>query len=154
MDEVWQWSGAAGGLIWVSLALYGLTALLMEAVRFLRELRTGRRTPALSVLVLIKNQEEYLEEIVERLEQQPWGEELQWELILVDLDSTDASPQILSRLSRERVHGKVVHFPSQAHHHICDAAVFLCRHPLVLLVDLRLPGSGPKVLQSLANNWK
>lgn len=154
MDEVWQWLGAAGGLIWVSLALYGLAALLMEAVRLLRELRTGRRTPALSVLVLIKNQEEYLEEIVDRLEQQPWGEELQWELILVDLDSTDATPDILSRLSRERAHGKVVHFPSQAHEHVCDAAIFLCRHQLVLLVDLRLPGSGSKVLQALTRQWK
>lgn len=154
MDEAWRWTGAAGDLIWLSLALYGLTALLVEVAHFLRRLQTARDQPTLSVLVLVRNQEEHLEAIISRLEQQPWGAEFQWELILVDLDSTDDTPLILGRLARGRTHMKLLHFPSQTYDHACDAAVFLCRHPVVFLLDLRLPGSGLKALRSLSRKWK
>lgn len=124
----------------LALALYGLVNVLLDGASVLRRMRRARHDMALSMLVLIHNQEHQIEGLIRALATRGWpalqpGD--RWELLLVDLQSTDDTPVILQRLARQYQHIRLVTLPRDQACTAGEAALFLCRSPVALLVDLR-----------------
>lgn len=143
-----------------TLALIGLWTLLSE-VRGLRSrwaLPPGRG-PAISVLLIVRDAADVLEGIVRPLlqpESAGWRPRFLYEVVAVDLGSRDESLAILQRLARRdpalRVvaarHGAAVPAPPEPgtppeagaadpEVAVLAAAHRLCRHPVVVVCDLR-----------------
>ncbi len=152
------WADATpGAWVLLALALYGLAALLLDLAGMLRRLLLTNSEVTLSILVLVHNQEHQIEGIVRTLAQRDRREALaagQWELILVDLESTDDTPIILERLARQFEHLRVVSLPTERAPTACEAALFLCRSPVTLLVDMRHAVDGDRLRKPLAHIWK
>ncbi|HCJ10047.1 MAG TPA: hypothetical protein DHW14_02630 [Clostridiales bacterium] len=92
-------------LVWF-LALYGLCLLAVGAWEFLRETAARRKSPApaVSLLVVVRNEEALVEGAVRRFIARhgpPGRRRPVYELVLVDDRSTDDTPLILRKLERE-----------------------------------------------------
>lgn len=151
-DSLWP-GGGLGDWILFALALYGLFSLVIEVLQLLLQVIRGTRQVGLSVLVLVHNQEHQIEGLVRSLARQGWGSARDWELVLVDLDSSDDTPLILERLARQFEHIRLVRLPRDHVHSVCDTALFLCRSPVTLLVDLRYGASANAILAAVRSKW-
>jgi len=143
---------------WVilALALYGVTVLLQSAARVLHRLRKPRPFP-MSIVVLLHNQEEQVEALVRglfsSLGQIGAMVERAEEILLVDLESTDQTPAIVDCLVREHHNLRTVRLPRSQGISACDTALFLCRGPMALVIDLRQGGASKDVVAALLDNW-
>jgi hypothetical protein len=142
---------------WVilALALYGVQELLRNMIRALRRMRRPRPFP-ISIVVLLHNQEEQVEALVRSLYSGAGQigvmvEEAQ-EILLVDLESTDQTPAIVDCLVREHPNLRTVRLPRTQGLSACDTALFLCRSPIALVIDLRQGGASKDVLNALGSN--
>lgn len=146
---------SGGPLAWAILALtlYGLIVLISGLVARLVDLVRPRGPVAFSVLVLIHNQQDSAEGLIRSLALRDWGRAGRWEIILVDLESTDDTPLILERLARQFPHIRLVQLPKALVGTACDAAMFLCRSNIALLIDLRHSVSTEETLRILRAIW-
>lgn len=141
----------------LALALYGLIALLLDTASVLRRAGRDQGHGSMSILVLIHNQEHQVEGVVNYLASRIWRgapEAGRLELLLVDLESTDDTPLILQRLARRYEHVRLVTLPRYQIQNACEAALFLCRSPVTLLVDLRHNINAEGILRATAAWWK
>lgn len=126
-------------------ALYGLFSLVSYlwdlALQFWH--RTG--PVSLSVLVLVHNQAEQIEGLARALMNRRWGNCPSWELIFVDLGSSDETPLILRRLIDQQEQARLVQLPREQAAAACEIALFLSRCPVSLVLDLRRSENGPQV---------
>lgn len=150
-----QWlTGSTGDWVLLALALYGLTSAIEHSAEFLRALRLkGRPTPVLSLLVLTRNQEEQVEGFIRDLLTLVRREKTPYELVLVDLNSSDGTPAILERLADDE-HVRLMKLPSDEPGAAYEAAHFLCTGKVSMVVDLRGRVDAPAVLQTLQSVWK
>jgi hypothetical protein len=150
-----QWlTGSTGDWVLLALALYGLTSAIEHSAEFLRALRLkGRPTPILSLLVLTRNQEDQVEGFIRDLLTLVRREKTPYELVLVDLNSTDSTPAILERLA-DAEHVRLMKLPSDEPGPAYEAAHFLCAGKVSMVVDLRGRVDAPALLQTLHSVWK
>lgn len=137
--------------------MYGLVTLLLDTAAFLQRTLRDRASVALSMLVLIHNQEHQIEGVVRTLATHGWWNRLgggRWEVLLVDLDSTDDTPIILQRLARQYEHVRLVTLPRDQAASACETALFLCRSPVTLLVDLRHNVNIEGLLRGITTGWQ
>lgn len=139
---------------WVLLALafYGLVAGLAQAARLLHRLGGAGRPAPLSIIVLIRNQEQVIEGVVRRLVSHAAARPT--DLILVDLASTDDTGPILDRLHQQYPSLRLIQLPADHAGKACDTAMFLVRGPLSFVLDLRYRVAEEKLSQTLARFWK
>lgn len=137
------------------LALYGLISLLTVCGALLRRMLRTRNGLGLSVLVLIHNQEHQIEGLVRALAVRHWPSverDQGWELLLIDLESTDDTPVILQRLARQYDHVRLVTLPREQVCTAGEAALFMCRSPVALLIDLRHQVDAAGISRTI-ENW-
>lgn len=136
----------------LALALYGVMEFLQHAARTLRRWRKPQRLP-MSIIILLHNQEEQVEALVRNLCSSigqigaigEWAEEI----LLVDVESTDQTPAIVDCLIREHQNLRTVRLPRSQGLSACDTALFLCRGPMALVIDLRQGGASNDVMDAL-----
>lgn len=144
---------------WVifALAFYGLVEGLGQAVRLLRRLGGTRRSAPLSIIVLIRNQEQVIEGVVQHLVSRGTarrGSDGTTDLVLVDVGSTDDTGSILDRLQEQFPSVRLVQLPADHAAAACDTAMFLARGPVSLVLDLRYKVGEEMLTQSLARVWE
>lgn len=129
----------SGPVAWIllALALYGLSLMLWEGAHLLMAYLRPRSRVTVSVLVLVLNQAEEIEDLIRTLVAGDWGRGVGWELVVVDLGSQDDTALIVSRLSTQFPQLRFVQFPRAQALTACDNAIFLCKSHVVLLLDLR-----------------
>jgi hypothetical protein len=152
-----QWLAEFPG-VWVllALALYGLVNAIFQGYRLYRwGVRPGARYP-LSLLVLVRNQEQQIEGFVRSLSALVRGRSAmlgRCELLLVDLASADDTPLILERLVQQDSYLRLVRLPAETPAIWLESALFLCRSSVTILVDLRGKVDATAVLGSLSRFW-
>ncbi|HWI52384.1 MAG TPA: glycosyltransferase, partial [Symbiobacteriaceae bacterium] len=132
-----QWlTGSAGDWVLLALALYGLASAIDHIAELLRSFRLKGKKASVSLLVLTRNQEQQIEGFVRDLLAMVRRDGNLCELVLVDLASTDDTPEILERLADEEPL-RVMRLPSDEPGAAYEAAHFLCRGKVSMVVDLR-----------------
>ncbi|MFQ6618236.1 MAG: glycosyltransferase, partial [Fidelibacterota bacterium] len=80
-------------VLWISLIIYSFTLLFFFIGLFKRKRGESEQKPLVSVVIAARNEEENLPECLNSLVHQTYPEEL-YEVILVDDQSTDSTPEI------------------------------------------------------------
>lgn len=153
-----QWlTGSSGVWLLLALALYGLACALTEAQQLLRRMLRRENAASLTLLVLMQNQAQEAEGVVRALLDLVGRSPLsdgEFDLLLVDLGSTDETPAILERLAQKAEHIRTVQLPSDQPANIYEIARSLCHTDLVILADLRGRTAHPSVLHTLQRIWE
>lgn len=117
------------------LAAYGVFTLLQALWRWLAERRALGR-PALSVVVVVRDQERAVEGLLGELLAAPDGARLVSDIVVVDLGSRDNTPAILQRLARQHPQLRSLLLPPGATaDEAVAAAARQCPSPLLLCLD-------------------
>jgi glycosyltransferase involved in cell wall biosynthesis len=90
------------------------------------------RAPLVSVVLPVRNAAATLREAIDSIRAQTLAE---WEAVVVDDGSTDDSPEILARLSREDPRIRVLSLPPSGIARALEAARSRCRAPLLARMD-------------------
>jgi hypothetical protein len=139
--------------IWVLLALagYGLVSILGVVARWAQSLLHPGGPAGFSLAIITRNQEHqiegFLREVLDLL-RQPRRSVGTWEVLLIDLGSTDATPSIAERLAREG-HIRLLKLASVEPAVAYEMAHFLSEGKVSLLVDLRGKVDAPSVISRL-----
>lgn len=146
-----EWlTGSPGIWLLMALALFGLYSATSALVRWIKA--TAERATPLSFLVLTRNQEHQIEGFVRAMLSGLRGSPRTYELVLIDLASTDATPYILERLARKEQIG-LVRLQSQEPGEAFTMAHFLSQGRVAVVVDLRGHADAPTVLRTLKEIW-
>lgn len=142
------------GLLWL-LAGLGVLFLERELRGLCRRRRMGREhTPSVSLLVLVRNCEDHLEFLVGRLAMLLSGlpSTVDGEAVMVDDDSSDRTPALLSVLARRYPGIKFACWrPSSGKGNTAlELGVFLCSRPVVAMVSCTDGDSGGAALRALS----
>lgn len=120
------------------LAVWGLAAVLWEAVRLVRGAALARRGAQVSFLLLARNQEQHIEGVIRWLATLRQARGAPFDLVVVDQGSTDGTARIVERLARDMAGIKLV----RAGDHLCrgqgacELGLFACQHRVVVCLDL------------------
>lgn len=87
-------------VILLSLAMFGLYRLVQDWWEWLMALRQSK-VPSVTFLVIVKNQDELIEQLIRRLMAEIASMDISCEVIVVDWGSTDLTPLILARMIDE-----------------------------------------------------
>lgn len=131
------------------LAVIGFTALCILAVRGSRG--WFRPWPAISILVLAKNQEAVIEGFVRELLRLTSASRcLTFDVIIVDYGSSDATPQILERLGR-RLPIKILIWRDDLFPGCCafEAGYLACDYPVTMVLNLDGDSRVPDLLAAV-----
>lgn len=120
-------------VIIVSLALYGLWHVFRDLMGLWSGGRPGRTLSA-SLLVIVRNAEDSVEDNLRRLLYETALEPAWQEIIVVDHASDDLTPAILDRLAACYSLLKIVHLPPAARP-VADAIAF-CQGEVLEIIDL------------------
>ena len=132
------------------LAFFGLTQLIHEIYEEL-QLRHGRtRGEGVSVLCLISNQEDRAEALIQRFirllaHQLPRS---LWEIVMVDVDSTDSTAEICRRLSL-RPGIKFISLAGTSGQDPVQSGRLLCDFPTIILLEATNDRSTATILANL-----
>jgi hypothetical protein len=149
-------TGSSGIWLLLALAVYGLATILGVAVRWARSLQPRASAAGISLAVITQNQEHQIEgfirDVMELLRQprRPFGS---WEVLVIDLGSTDATPTIAERLAQDG-HIRVLKLDSVEPAAAYEMAHFLAEGRISLIVDLRGNVLAPAVISSLQAIWQ
>ncbi|MDT8903886.1 glycosyltransferase [Anaeroselena agilis] len=120
-------------VVTVSLALYGLWHVFRDLLGLWAGGRPGRALSA-SLLVVVRNAEDSIEDNLRRLLYETALEPAWQEIIVVDHGSHDLTPAILDRLAAAYPLLKIVHLPPGARP-VADAIPF-CQGEVLEIIDL------------------
>lgn len=127
------------------LALIGLWTVIHELRRVGWGLERRRRFPEASILLLVRDQADRLEALLRPLldpDAFGWRCPFRYEVVVVDAGSRDESLAVLQRLARSHP-GLCLEAPPAWGPDDPDPLLLgygRCRHPVVILLDLRAPG--------------
>ncbi len=123
-------------LSWLALILAALPfALLLDNLRRFRRPALAPNTPAISVLIPARNEEANIGQATAAILA---SQNIDLELIVLDDNSTDATPQILAAISDPRLRTAIgTPLPTgwSGKQHACAALARLATHPLLVFVD-------------------
>ncbi len=124
------------------LATYGLLVLLVSFRQALLAWRRSRRPPLVSLLLLLRDKEAVVEGLVLdllALDYGAAGEAPNLELVAVDDRSRDTTPLLLDKLAQKHAALRLLRLPAAAPpaESAVDVGLFLCRSPVVLVLDAR-----------------
>lgn len=146
-EEVWFWLIAA-------LAVYGLACIIMHVWPLLDDIDRQRSGGALTLVVLVRNQERQIEGFVRSASNLIHsGETMPADLLLIDVGSTDDTLPILERLAQRDPKIRLVRLPEGPAVAPYETALFLSRGQVAVLVDLRGKASATAILRTLEEIW-
>ena len=120
-------------VVLLSLAILGLCRLVMDCWRWYGA-PSLQKVPSMTFLLIIRNQEEEIEQIVRFLMTEMLTADIPCEVVVVAWGSTDLTPLILSRLVEENPAFTVLY--AAEHVRPASEALPLCRGEVVHVFDL------------------
>lgn len=120
-------------VILLSLAMYGIWCVGKDVWTWLVRPRS-MRLPSMTILVLVKNLQNDVEEIFRYLAQELESTDRECDAILVDCNSDDLTPYILSRLVEEYPHISVLTGTDKRQ--MITEILPLCRGTVVHVLDM------------------
>lgn len=120
-------------VVLLSLAIYGAWCFVQDLWKWWLEPKLVPR-PTCSFLIVVKNLDGDIEDLLRYLARAIEYAEVDWDIVVVDVSSSDFTPAILERLVRDSEIIRVVVLP--AGQRAIGEAIPLCRGKVVHVLDL------------------